>query len=192
MVGILHLRRLAAAAIRNELQPETLEQHIREPYFIPEGTSLTRQLLNFQQHKQRIGLVVDEYGDIHGLATLEDILEEIVGEFTTVRITTSRDIHPQEDGTYIVDGGTQVRELNRAFAWSLPTTGPRTLNGLILEHLEIIPEPGTTFLLQNHPVEILQTKDNVVKSVRIHPPVRPRAGHTAEASENRSAAADQE
>jgi len=184
VVGILHLRRLVDAALHGELQPQNLEQHIREPYFIPEGTSLTRQLLNFQQHKERIGLVVDEYGDIQGLAALEDILEEIVGEFTTVRVTTSRDIHPQDDGTYIVDGGTQVRELNRAFTWSLPTTGPRTLNGLILEHLEIIPESGTTFLLQNHPVEILQTKDNAVKSVRIHPAVRPRAaGHAAQVAE---------
>ncbi len=190
VVGMLHLRRLVATALRGDLRPETLEAHITEPYFIPEGTSLTRQLLNFQQHKQRIGLVVDEYGDILGLAALEDILEEIVGEFTTVRITTSRDIRPQDDGTYIVDGGTQVRELNRAFTWNLPTSGPRTLNGLILEHLEIIPESGTTFLLQNHPVEILQTKGNVVKSVRIHPAVRPRPGHTAQVAEDRSESAD--
>jgi len=173
VVGVLHLRRLIQVALRGELTRETLERYVREPYFVPEGTPLTRQLLNFQNQKRRLGLVVDEYGDLLGLVTLEDILEEIVGEFTTVRMTASRDIHPQADGTLIVDGGTPVRALNRALAWQLPTDGPRTLNGVILEHLEIIPETGTTFLLQNHPVEILQTKDNAVKSVRIHPALRP-------------------
>ncbi len=176
VVGVLNLRRLAAVALRGELDREQLDQFIREPYFVPEGTSLTRQLLNFQNHKRRLGLVVDEYGDLLGLVTLEDILEEIVGEFTTVRLTASRDIHPQSDGTLIIDGGTHVRDLNRVLDWDLPTDGPRTLNGLILEHLEIIPESGTTFLLRNHPVEILQTKDNAVRSVKVHPPISQGTG----------------
>ncbi len=167
VVGIVFLRDLIGRDLRS-LGHQDLLAIARDPYYVPEGTSLTRQMLNFQRHRRRIGLVVDEYGDILGLITLEDILEEIVGEFTTDRLPASRDIHPQSDGTWIVAGSTQLRELARYFGWQIDSGGPKTVNGLVLEHLEMIPEPGTTFLLANHPVEILQTRENAVRSVRIH------------------------
>lgn len=168
VVGLVFLRDLIGLDLR-DIEHTALQRMAREPYFIPEGTSLTRQLLNFQRHRRRIGLIVDEYGDILGLITLEDILEEIVGEFTTDRVPASRDIHPQNDGTWIAAGSTQLRDLGREFSWHFDPNGPKTLNGLILEHLEMIPEPGTTFLVGRHPVEILQTRENAVRSVRIHP-----------------------
>jgi len=168
VIGFIFLRDLIGEDLR-EIEHEGLRQRVREPYFVPEGTSLTRQLVNFQHHRRRIGLVVDEYGDILGLITLEDILEEIVGEFTTDRIPATKDIHPQSDGSYICAGGTQLRDLNRLFGWRLGGNGPKTLNGLILEYLEMIPEPGTTFLIDGHPVEIVQTRENAIRSVRIHP-----------------------
>ncbi len=168
VIGFIFLRDLIGEDLR-ELEHEGLRQRVREPYFVPEGTALTRQLVNFQHHRRRIGLVVDEYGDILGLITLEDILEEIVGEFTTDRIPATKDIHPQSDGSYICAGGTQLRDLNRLFGWRLGGNGPKTLNGLILEYLEMIPEPGTTFLIDEHPVEIVQTRENAIRSVRIHP-----------------------
>jgi Mg2+/Co2+ transporter CorB len=168
-IGMLHLRKVLNLVVRDELTRETLESLIREPYFIPEGTSLTRQLLNFQKNRRRSGLVVDEYGSIHGLVTLEDILEEIVGQFTTDSSVRSAGIHPQEDGSYLIDGSTHIREINRMLSWELPTDGPKTLNGLILEHLEMIPTPGTSLLIANYPVEITRTDKNAVQAVRIHP-----------------------
>ena len=148
---------------------EELKQWIREAYFVPEGTPLNTQLLNFQREKRRIGLVVDEYGDILGLVTLEDILEEIVGEFTSDPTTHVREVHRQEDGTFLVDGSANVRELNRVMHWKLPTDGPKTFSGLITEHMESIPEPGTSLMLAGYPIEIVQTKDNIVKTAQINP-----------------------
>ena len=174
IVGILHLRKLLELMHREELQAELLERFADTPYFVPAGTPLNTQLLNFQRHRCRIGLVVDEYGDIEGLVTLEDILEEIVGEFTTDFASVSPDIHPQDDGTFLIDASVTVRELNRAMQWELPTDGPKTLNGLILEYLESIPEPGTALLLAGYPVEIVQTTDNAVKTARIDPAWRKR------------------
>ncbi len=173
VAGFIFLRDLIGHDLR-ALGREGLEVLMRTPYFVPEGTPLTRQLVNFQHHRRRIGLVVDEYGDILGLVTLEDILEEIVGEFTTDRIPSTRDIHPQRDGSYICAGGTHLRELERLLGLDVDARGPKTLNGLILEYLEMIPEPGTTFLIGNHPVEIVQTRDNAVRSVRIHKPLTHR------------------
>ena len=168
-LGILHLRKVLNLAVRDELTLETLESLIREPYFIPEGTTLTHQLLNFQKNRRRSGLVVDEYGSIHGLVTLEDILEEIVGQFTTDSSARSAGIHEQEDGSYLIDGSTHIREINRELSWELPTEGPKTLNGLILEHLEMIPAPGTSLLIANYPIEITRTNNNAVQTARIHP-----------------------
>ncbi len=169
IVGFLYLRNVLHLLTREEFGRDDLLEILREPYFIPEGTPLNKQLINFQRQRRRIGLVVDEYGEIKGLVTLEDILEEIVGEFTTDPAAVSKDIHPQEDGSYLIDGGSYVRELNRLLKWDLPTAGPKTLNGLILEHMEAIPEPGTSMLLSGYQVEIVQTKDNAVKTVRIRP-----------------------
>ncbi|HSH28657.1 MAG TPA: CNNM domain-containing protein, partial [Thiohalobacter sp.] len=172
VVGLLHMRNVMPLLRAGELSHESIRRIARDPYFIPEGTPLNRQLLNFQREGRRTGLVVDEYGDILGLATLEDILEEIVGEFTTDPYSLYKDITPQDDGSYLVDATAAVRELNRALKMELPTSGPKTLNGLILEHMEDIPEPGTSLLLANYPVEIVQTKDNAVKTVRVFPKVR--------------------
>lgn len=171
-IGMLHMRKVLNLVVREELTRERLESLIREPYFIPEGTSLTRQLLNFQKNRRRSGLVVDEYGSIHGLVTLEDILEEIVGQFTTDSSIRNAGIHAQDDGSYLVDGSTHIREINRELGWELPTEGPKTLNGLILEHLEMIPAPGTSLLIANYPIEITRTDKNAVQTARIQPQLR--------------------
>ena len=168
-IGMLHMRKVLGLVARDELTRKSLESLIREAYFIPEGTSLTRQLLNFQKNRRRSGLVVDEYGSILGLVTLEDILEEIVGQFTTDSALRSAGIHAQNDGSYLVDGSTHIREINRELDWELPTEGPKTLNGLILEHLEMIPAPGTSLLIANYPIEITRTDKNAVQTARIYP-----------------------
>ena len=170
--GMFHLRRFAKLWEHDELTVELLLANAEEPYFVPAGTPLHTQLRNFQQHQQRIGLVVDEYGDIDGLVTLEDLLEEIVGEFTTDPAVHSVDIHPQADGTYLIDATANTRDLNRAMGWEFPTGGPRTLNGLVLEYLETIPETGTSLLIAGYPVEIVQTTSHAVKTVRIKPGMR--------------------
>ena len=168
VIGILHMRKVLPLLYRDQLDHETLQGIAREPYFIPENTSLNRQLLNFQREHRRIGFAVDEYGDIQGLVTLEDILEEIVGEFTSDPTAHIEDIHPQDDGTWLVDASINIRSLNSALDMSLSTDGPKTLNGLITEYMETIPETGTSLLLDNHPIDIVQIKDNMVKTVRIH------------------------
>jgi Mg2+/Co2+ transporter CorB len=175
VLGFIHLRNVLALQQQQQLNKESLESLIRETYFIPEGTPLNTQLLHFQHQRRRIGLVVDEYGDIQGLVTLDDILEEIVGEFTTDPATSSKDIHPQEDGTFLVDGSTNIRELNRIMQWDLPTDGPKTLNGMITEYLETIPEAGTSLLLEGYPIEIVQAGGNTVKTVRIDPSFKKKA-----------------
>lgn len=169
VIGVLHLRDLLPLLQRSQLDAAAIEKTAREPYFIPESTPLIRQLQNFQREKCRIGFAVDEYGQVQGLVTLVDILEEIVGEFTTDPTESFNEIISQKDGTWLVDGSVNIRELNSALEMSLDVDGPKTLNGLIIEHLEMIPEPGISLLLDNHPVEILQVKENRVKTVRIHP-----------------------
>jgi len=169
IIGILHMKKVAHALARGDFSRERLLELAgeREGYFVPEGTALSVQLLNFQRDRRRIALVVDEYGDIQGLVTLEDILEEIVGEFTSTPSTLHKDVHRESDGAYVVNGSVSARVLNRTLGWSLPTDGPRTLNGLILEYLETIPEPGTTLRLGDLSIEILQTADNSVRTARI-------------------------
>jgi Mg2+/Co2+ transporter CorB len=170
VIGILHLRHIIRPLENGNLTRTDLENLTKDLYFVPEGTPLNTQLLNFQRHKRRIGLVVNEYGDIQGLVTLEDILEEIVGDFTSNPMEIlSPDFRLLDDGSYLVDGGVTVRELNRAMKWHLPTDGPKTLNGLILEYLEAIPESGVSLRLDGYPMEIIQTGDRVVKTVRIYP-----------------------
>ncbi len=167
VIGILHVRKLLVALSRGELDVEQLPSVCDEPYYIPESTPLDVQLRNFQREQERLGLVVDEYGDVQGLVALNDLLEEIVGEFTSDPADLSTDVHPQNDGTFLVDGSTLIRALNRGFNFDLPTHGPKTINGLILEYLESIPEPGTSILIANYPLEVVQTTDNAVKTVRI-------------------------
>ncbi len=167
--GVLHLRSVIRDLAHGRLERDALARSLREPYFVHEGTPLNRQLFHFQNEKQRLALVVDEYGDIQGLVTLEDILEEIVGEYTTDPADMARDVHPQRDGTFVVNGAANVRDLNRLMNWDLPVDGPKTLNGLIVNYLESIPEPGTGLKLAGYPIEILNVADNTVKTVRIHP-----------------------
>ena len=170
IVGILHIRKFPRILADSEdFKVSDIEDLVDEPYFVPVGTPLHVQLKNFQQQKIRLGLVVDEYGDIQGIVTLEDILEEIVGEFTTDLQTFDQDIHPQEDGTIMIDGGAMIRDINRRLKWDLPIDGPKTLNGLILEQLEHIPEPGTSLRINNFTIEIMQSAENAVKTVKISP-----------------------
>ncbi len=167
--GILHTRNIVKILAQRELNEQGLLSVMEEPYFVPEGTSLHTQLLNFQKNKRRMALVVDEYGDVLGLVTLEDILEEIVGQFTTEARTEIPEVQPQEDGSFLVDGGISVRDLNRMQQWELPTDGPTTLNGLIIETLEFIPPEGTCVLIAGHPIEVVQLKENAIKLARIAP-----------------------
>lgn len=173
ILGIIHMRRIINLLTHDRLNRENLTRQIRDPYFIPTGTSLYQQLINFQLNKRRTALAVDEYGDIQGLVTLEDILEEVVGEFTTASPLNNQNFHPQDDGSYLISGNTHIREINRTLGWNLPIDGPRTLNGLILEHMEIIPEPGTSLMIARHPIEIIKTQNNAVQMTRVGD-VRPR------------------
>jgi len=164
--GIVHMRQIARLLSHDQLTKESLLAACTEPYFVPENTPLSTQLLNFQKQKRRIGIVVDEYGDVRGVVTLEDILEEIVGEFSNQDALRSPDIHPQDDGTLVIDGAAYIREVNRALDWQLPCDGPKTLNGLITEALEHIPDSGICLQIGVYRLEILQAADNRVKSVR--------------------------
>ncbi len=170
VLGFVHVRDLLALIHREAFGPDDLRQAISPPYFIPEGTALNRQLIHFQREKRRIGLVVDEYGDIEGLVTLEDLLEEVVGQFTTDSPTMADDILPQADGSVVVDGGIHLRELNRSLGLNLPLTGPKTLSGLIVETLEHIPEAPVSVRIDDVVLEIVQTKRNTIRTVRILPP----------------------
>jgi Mg2+/Co2+ transporter CorB len=168
--GMLHVRKVLHLFAQNKLTKEDLLNAADQVYFIPEGTPLNDQLLNFQQRKARIGLVVDEYGDIEGLVTLEDILEEIVGQFTTDLTAATEEIIPQKDGTYLVEGGINIRELNRSLGWKLPIEGPKTLNGLILEYLQTIPNSLICLKIGNYRLEVVGIEGNFIKTVRISPP----------------------
>ena len=169
VIGILHLRRAVRFLQQPTLTKADLLQVTREPYFVPTGTPLHTQLFNFQKQKRRIALVVDEYGDVQGIVTLEDILEEIVGEFTTDFAANMPEIHPQPDGSFYIDGTALIRDVNRAMGWHLPTHGQRTLNGLILEHLEFIPESNLCLKIDSYLLETLQIKDNMIHTVKIQP-----------------------
>jgi len=166
-VGMLHMRKIARLLSLEEVNKATLLQETVEPYYIPETTPLHTQLFNFQKAKERTALVVDEYGDILGLVTLEDILEEIVGDFTTDISDSSHDVIPQDDGSYIIDGSASIRDINRILDWSLPTEEAKTISGLILEEMEFIPNSSVCIKLGNYRFEILQVKDNRVRTVKI-------------------------
>ena len=166
VVGVLHLRRLANVANRS-LDKDAISEMLDEPYFVPEGTPLNTQLVQFQRRRLRIALVVDEYGDIQGIVTLEDILEEIVGEFTTDPADDDEDVASEGNGTFLVNGTANIRDLNRTQDWDLPIDGPKTLNGLIIEMLETIPKPNTCLKIGGYPIQIVEADDNRIRSVRI-------------------------
>lgn len=168
MIGVLHLRRMTRILNdTNELTKEMLRGILIDCYFVPKATPLHTQMMNFQQNKRCFGIVVDEYGVIQGLVTIEDILEEIVGEFTTNMQAYNLDIQKQDDNYYLIDCSAHLREINRQLKWELPTEGPKTLNGLLLERLEYIPESGTTLKIDNYLVEITQVSKNSVKMARL-------------------------
>ena len=167
IIGILHMRNLSRFLHLEEPTKQELLKLCQQPYFIPESTPLHTQLFNFQKSKERIGLVVDEYGDVLGIVTLEDILEEIVGQFTSDFANTTQDITPEKDGSYIIAGSANLREINRTLKWNLPSRGTKTLNGLIMEMLEDIPESSVCLQIDDYLIELLQIKDNSIKSVRI-------------------------
>jgi Mg2+/Co2+ transporter CorB len=179
--GIIHAKKvLHLFAHEDEFTEETLLASLDDVLFVPQGTSLTKQMINFQRAKRRFAMVVDEYGDILGVIALEDILEEIVGDFTTNMSASFTAILEQEDGSYLVDGSTTVREFNQFTEYKLPTTGPKTINGLVIEQLQAIPEIGTCCLIGgNVPIEVVQVQDNKIKSIKIFPPIV-RKTHSSE------------
>ncbi len=166
IVGMLHMRNISRIIDSHGLDRKALEREMEKPYFVPESTPLHTQLLNFQQKKHRLGVVVDEYGDILGLVALEDILEEIVGEFTSNLVDSEDNIFPQRDGSYIIAGTANIREINKSLDWSLPTDGPKTLSGLILEYLEGFPDANAGLAIADYRLEILELQGNVVQAVK--------------------------
>ena len=167
IVGVTRVRDLLPELVRGELTQAMLLERIREPHFVPEGTPLNKQLLNFQQHRRRSAFVVDEYGDVQGLITTQDILREIVGELATA---VDIGVTKESDRSYVVDASANVRQLNRVMNWNFPTDGPKTLNGLIVEQLETIPETGTGVTVADYPIEILDASEHGIKTVRVFPP----------------------
>lgn len=178
VIGFLHLRRLFSELSRGALDKERLRAVAAEPYFIPEATPLAHQLVAFHRNDQHMGLVVDEYGDIRGLVTLEDILDEVVGGMDEESLA-DYDITRESDESFLVSGSVAVRTLNRVFGWSLPTDGPKTLNGLILEVFEGIPAPNTSVRVSGHPLEVVQSSRNAVKVVRVRLLVQEPVGEPA-------------
>ena len=166
--GILHLRQLANIFTQPDFTKDKLEKLLEEPYFVPEGTPLSTQLMQFQKARRRFALVVDEYGDIQGIVALEDILEEIVGEFTTDPAADEEDVVQETENSWLVNGMANIRELNKLMSWNLPTTGPKTVNGLIVEQLQTIPESGTDLRINRHRIEIIETRRNRVRLARFY------------------------
>ena len=167
--GILHMRSISRVIDQQGLDRAALEREMDTPYFIPESTPLHTQLLNFQKKKLRLGIVVDEYGQVMGLVALEDILEEIVGEFTSNLQNPTDSIYPQRDGSYIIAGTATIRDINRNLDWELPTDGPKTLSGLILENLELFPDANAGLTIAGYMLEILELEGNVVQAVKARP-----------------------
>ena len=172
-VGFIHSRDALRLLTKEQFDKPSLLRAVREIYYIPENTSLNTQLLKFQRSKERIGLVVDEYGDIQGLVTLEDILEEVVGDFTTTQTrATSDEVDVQSDGSVLVDGAANIRDINKEMTWELPTEGPKTLSGLIVEYLEDIPDTQLGMRIAGYPIEIIEIKENMIKQVKVFPQQR--------------------
>jgi Mg2+/Co2+ transporter CorB len=173
IIGVTRVRDLLPELVKGELTQALLLERIREPYFVPEGTPLTKQLLNFQQHRRRSAFVVDEYGDVQGLITTQDIVRELVGELDHDSTAVDLGVTKESDRSYVVDASANVRQLNRVMNWNLPTDGPKTLNGLIVEQLETIPESGTGVTVADYPIEILDTSEHGITRVRVFAPGSP-------------------
>jgi Mg2+/Co2+ transporter CorB len=169
IIGVVRVRQLVPKMANGTLDPDELLRSVREPYFVPEGTPLNKQLLAFREQGSRSAFVVDEYGDVQGLVTTEDILREIVGEFDTSSSSGDIEVEKESEDSFIVDATANVRQLNRLMGWQLPIDGPKTLNGLIVEQLETIPDPGTAVIVGGYPIEILESAEHGIKSVRVHP-----------------------
>ncbi len=167
IVGVLHMRSAGRLIKTENLNKAAIIQETTEPYFIPDSTPLHTQLFNFQSKKLRLAVVVDEFGAVKGIVTLEDILEEIVGEFTTDLADSNRDIFAQEDGSYLIDGGTSIRDINRTLSWELDSESANTLNGVLMEVLQSIPDASVGVKLDGYHAEILQVKDNVFRTVKM-------------------------
>ncbi len=180
VIGFIHVRKIFNQLKGEKITASMLERVLQEPYFIPSGTPLFSQLQLFQENRKRIGFVVDEYGEWIGLITLEDIIEEIIGEFTTHSPTQTSAFIQEPDGSIIAEGSVLLRDLNRKLGFQLPLDGPKTLNGLILEHFQDIPEAGIGLNIAGYPMEIIQTKDQAVKIVRIHPTIQKTVGEKIE------------
>jgi len=168
IIGTIHMRDVVNLYAKNEVSVDTIKELIREPYFIPEGTSLSSQLDHFKKQKRRLGMVVDEYGEIKGMVALEDILEEIVGQFTSNQGESIQEITQQEDGSYLVDPKISIRELNNILKSNLPYGHATTLNGLILEHLQSLPQHNVSLKIESLIIEIVQVSKQGVKLVRIN------------------------
>lgn len=171
IIGILHMRSIGRLIQAEKLNKAALIQETTDPYFIPESTALHTQLFNFQNKKNRMAIIVEEFGAVRGLVTLEDILEEIVGEFTTDWSDNSKDIHAQSDGSYLIDGGASIREINRALDWDLDGGGAKTLNGLLMEKLQSIPDSLVGLRIENYCAEIVQMQGNVIRTIKMWKPV---------------------
>ncbi len=169
VIGTLHIRKVVNALRSDDLTRKVLIESVTPPYFVPRGTPLSTQLLNFRAEKRRVALIVNEYGDVIGLVTLEEVLEEIVGDFTLAGRPLTDEIQPQPNGSFLVAGGIPLRDLNRRLDWELPTDGPKTLNGLITEYLEDIPQPGTSLILHGYVVEVVRVHGTAVQLARIQP-----------------------
>jgi Mg2+/Co2+ transporter CorB len=167
IIGMLHMRNAAKVMSQSSFNKAELLQVTRDPYFVPETVQLHNQLFNFQKEQRRIAIEVDEYGNVQGIATLEDILEEIVGDFTSDMSATSQDITPQDDGSFIIDGSTNIRDLNKALDYDLAITGPKTFSGLIIEYLESIPDSNICLKMDEYRIEILKVKANTIASAKI-------------------------
>ncbi|AMK78387.1 MULTISPECIES: HlyC/CorC family transporter [Methylomonas] len=165
VIGFLHLRTILSQISDPDFDKHNITNSLSKPFFIPASTSIHKQMQIFKAEKLRIGLVVDEYGDVQGLVTLDDLLQEIVGEL----VSEEPDIKMQKDGSYLVDAGVTIRELNRITHWDLPTEGPKTLNGLVIEYMETIPEPGTSVKLHGHIIEIIKRDENAIKLIKFNP-----------------------
>lgn len=164
--GVIRIKDVTSMLFKHNINIKELAKLSANPYFIPNNTSLYQQLINFQKNKRRFAMVVNEYGVILGIITLQDVLEVVIGEFTTDPSDSSPDIQRKDDGSLLISANITIRELNRSLNWDLPTSGPKTLNGLIIEYLEAIPEPGTSLKLYNRPLEIIQMEGNAIKLIK--------------------------